>query len=103
MALLVVYGINSRYGASNRQGLIFLLFGSFVAVGAVFSWAYLPDVQRWVVDEDGRRVLEQKTLEELGEGRERARQLGEVINIKDKWHDLKRRRASPATSQATEP
>lgn len=103
VALLVVYGINSRYGASNRQGLIFLLFGSFVAVGAVFSWAYLPDSQRWVMDEDGRRVLEQKTLEELGEGRERARQLGEVITVKDKWHDLKRRRASPEGSQVTEP
>ncbi|CCF38408.1 phosphate transporter [Colletotrichum higginsianum] len=103
VALLVVYGINSSYTAANRQGLIFLLFGSFVAVGAVFSWAYLPDSQRWTVDEDGRRVLEQKTLEELGEGRERARQLGEVITVKEKWHDLKRRRASPEPSQATDP
>ncbi|KAI3548487.1 phosphate transporter [Colletotrichum paranaense] len=104
VALLVVYGINSSYTAVNRQGLIFLLFGSFVAVGAVFSWAYLPDSQRWVIDEDtGRRVLEQKTLEELGEGRERARQLGEVITVKEKWHDLKRRRVSPSPSQATNP
>ncbi|GJC86884.1 inorganic phosphate transporter PHO84 [Colletotrichum liriopes] len=103
VALLVVYGINSSYTAANRQGLIFLLFGSFVAVGAVFSWAYLPDSQRWVVDEEGRRVLEQKTLEELGEGRERARQLGEVITVKEKWHGLKRRRASPEPSQATDP
>ncbi|KAK1840076.1 phosphate transporter [Colletotrichum chrysophilum] len=103
VALLVVYGINSSYTAANRQGLIFLLFGSFVAIGAVFSWAYLPDSQRWTIDEDGRRVLEQKTLEELGEGRERARQLGEVITVKDKWHDLKRRRSSPTPSQATDP
>lgn len=103
VALLVVYGINSSYTAANRQGLIFLLFGSFVAVGAIFSWAYLPDSQRWVVDEDGHRVLEQKTLEELGEGRERARQLGEVTTVKEKWHGLKRRRASPEPSPATDP
>ncbi|KAK2063859.1 phosphate transporter [Colletotrichum caudatum] len=103
VALFVVNWINSSYKAENRQGLIFLLFGSFVAVGAIFSWAYLPDSQRWTVDEDGRRVLEQKTLEELGEGRERARQLGEVITVKEKWHNLKRRRASPVPSRATGP
>ncbi|KAK1974755.1 phosphate transporter [Colletotrichum cereale] len=103
VALFVIYWINSSYKSEDRQGLIFLLFGSFVAIGAIFSWAYLPDSQRWAVDEDGRRVLEQKTLEELGEGRERARQLGEVITVREKWHDLKRRRVSPVPSQATGP
>ncbi|WDK18831.1 phosphate transporter [Colletotrichum graminicola] len=103
VALFVVYWINSSYKAENRQGLIFLLFGSFVAVGAIFSWAYLPDSQRWAADENGCRVLEQKTLEELGEGRERARQLGEVITVREKRHDLKRRRASRVPLQALGP
>ena len=98
VALLVVYGINSWYTSPNRQGLIFLLFGSFVALGAIFSWAYLPDVQRWV-DDGGVRVLEPKNLEDLGEGRERARQSGEVITVKEKWTELRRRRRTvPSTS-----
>lgn len=92
VALLTVYGINAWYSSPTRQGLIFLLFGSFVAVGALFSWAYLPDVQQWVIGESGKRVLETKNLEDLGEGRERARQAGEVISIKERWTEFKRRR-----------
>lgn len=91
MAVLLVFGINRSYKSETRQGLIFLLFGSVAAVGAIFSWAYLPDVQRWV-EYDGRKYLEVKTLEELGEGREKARLGGEVITIKEKFADLKRRK-----------
>lgn len=90
--MLVVYGINSWYGSSTRQGLIFLLFGSFMALGALYSWAYLPDVQRVVPDSGGRPRLENMNLEELGEGRERARHLEQVITIRDKIGRLKRRR-----------
>jgi MFS transporter, PHS family, inorganic phosphate transporter len=92
VALLLVYAINASYKEPNRQGLIFLLFGSAVALGAIYSWAYLPDVQRWVDDEDRGKVLETKNLEDLGEGREKARQAGEVITIKDKWAEFMRRR-----------
>lgn len=107
VAVLVVYGIDAGYASPTRQGLVFLLFGSFMALGAVFSWAYLPDVQREVVvvveeDEDdggggGRRgrsrtVLENRNLEDLGEGREKARLEGQVASLKDKWAELKRRR-----------
>jgi MFS transporter, PHS family, inorganic phosphate transporter len=49
-------------------------------------------VQRWVYDEDGKRVLETKDLEDLGEGREKARLAGEVITVKEKLADFKRRR-----------
>lgn len=91
VAVLVVYGINASYKSDSRQGLIFLLFGSVAAFGAIFSWIYLPDTQR-VIEDDGKRFLETKDLEELGEGRERARQNGEMVTFREKWEGLKRRR-----------
>ncbi|KAI1872450.1 hypothetical protein JX265_005330 [Neoarthrinium moseri] len=92
VALLVVYGINSGYTSSTRQGLIFILFGSVLAFGAIYSWAYLPDVQRLVYDEDGKKTLEAKDLEELGEGHEKARLEGEVVTVRQKVNDIRRRR-----------
>ncbi|OAA79985.1 phosphate transporter [Akanthomyces lecanii RCEF 1005] len=96
VAVLVVFGINKTYKSHTRQGLIFLLFGSVALVGAFFAWAYLPDSQRWVVeptgDGRGKRVLETKDLETLGEGRERARQAGELVTFKERWSDLRSRR-----------
>ena len=69
MAVLVVYGINAGYASRTRQGLIFLLFSAFMALGAIYSWGYLPDVQRVVYDgPDGKRRLETRSLEELGGG-----------------------------------
>ena len=91
VALFLVYWINSSYSSETKQGLIFLLFGSFVAFGAIYSWAYLPDVQRWVED-DGHKFLQTRTLEDLGEGREKAKAAGEVITLKEKWADFRRRR-----------
>ena len=88
VAVLVVYGINTSYSSSTRQGLIFVLFGSVLLLGAVYSWAYLPDPQR-------RRPgggFESKTLEELGGGRERARVEGEVITVREKVREIRRRR-----------
>jgi MFS transporter, PHS family, inorganic phosphate transporter len=101
VAVLLVYLINNVYEDDRRQGLMFILFGSVAAFGAIFSYAYLRDVQRWVV-EGGKKRLEAKTLEELGEGRERARQLGETITLKEKMSEIRRRRQvsrldSPAT------
>ncbi|KAG5993418.1 hypothetical protein E4U52_001980 [Claviceps spartinae] len=97
LAVLVVYGINSAYESDSRQGLIFLLFGSVAAFGAVFSWLYLPDSQRVIEDEDsGKKFLETKNLEELGEGWERARRNGEVVTIRARWQDVRSRlRRSP--------
>lgn len=92
VAVLIVYGINDSYYSETRQGLIFILFGSFVLLGAIFSWAYLPDPQRWVVEDDGSRYLESKTLEDLGEGREKARLAGEVITVPAKWDEFVRKR-----------
>jgi PHS family inorganic phosphate transporter-like MFS transporter len=100
--VLVVYGINSAYDDPHRQGLIFILFGSSVALGAIYSWAYLPDPQRWYFNEDGKRRLEQKTLEDLGGGREKAKQQGEVIGIRNKWRDIKQRRRRHTPSPGPE-
>ncbi|KAG6111074.1 hypothetical protein E4U31_004975 [Claviceps sp. LM219 group G6] len=100
LAVLVVYGINSAYESDSRQGLIFLLFGSVAAFGAVFSWLYLPDSQRVIEDEDsGKKFLETKNLEELGEGWERARRNGEVVTIRARWQDVRSRlRRSPISA-----
>lgn len=94
VAVLVVYGINSGYKSPTRQGLIFLLFSVFMAAGAVYSWAYLPDIQRRVVDRESGKTLrlENKNLEDLGEGRERARRDGEVVTVSEKLKELRRRR-----------
>jgi PHS family inorganic phosphate transporter-like MFS transporter len=101
--VLIVYGINSGYSSTTRQGLIFLLFATFMALGALYSWAYLPDVQRVVYggtgtgagagagagDGGGKKRFENRNLEELGEGFMRARQEGLVIGVGEKWEDLK--------------
>ncbi|KAJ4272315.1 hypothetical protein NW762_001028 [Fusarium torreyae] len=102
VAVLVVYGINQSYQAENRQGLIFLLFGSVAAVGAIFSWAYLPDSQRRV-EYDGKSYLESKTLEELGEGRVKARLAGEMVTIEEKWDAIKRRKRGSLRSDPSVP
>ncbi|AEO54259.1 hypothetical protein MYCTH_2296643 [Thermothelomyces thermophilus ATCC 42464] len=88
VAVLVVYGIRAGYDSPTRQGLVFLLFATFMALGAVASWAYLPDVQRPVPDGRGRTRLETRTLEELGEGYRRACLEGQVIGLRNKWEDL---------------
>lgn len=102
VAVIVVYGINQSYQAENRQGLIFLLFGSVAAVGALFSWAYLPDSQRRV-EYDGKSYLESKTLEELGEGRVKARLGGELVTIEEKWDAIKRRKRGSMRSDPSVP
>ncbi|KAM0391091.1 hypothetical protein ACHAQC_007271 [Fusarium culmorum] len=102
VAVLVVYGINQSYQAENRQGLIFLLFGSVAAVGAIFSWAYLPDSQRRV-EYEGKTYLEAKTLEELGEGRIKARLGGEFVTIEEKWDAIKRRKRGSMRSDPSVP
>lgn len=102
IAILIVYGINSGYKSATRQGLEFLLFSVFMALGAIYSWAYLPNLQRRMLSIDpgreglegrpARSRLETKSLEDLGEGRERAKRDGEITTVKEKVEELKRRR-----------
>lgn len=96
IAVLAVYGINETWESETRQGLIFLIFSIFMAFGAVCSWAYLPDIQRRVVDPgktvSGSARLETKNLEDLGEGWERARMDGERVTIHEKLERIRRRK-----------
>ncbi|KKA26031.1 hypothetical protein TD95_000328 [Thielaviopsis punctulata] len=105
VAIVVVYGINSSYQSSTRQGLIFILFGSVAALGALFSWAYLPDSQREVVDDEGsgKTRLESKTLEALGAGRAQAKRLGETVGVRGKLEELRRRRTPARAVVRPEP
>jgi MFS transporter, PHS family, inorganic phosphate transporter len=86
--VLIVYGVQTGYKSPDRQGMLFILFGGFMALGAVYSWAYIPDVARRDAD-TGKRAA--KTLEDLGEGRAKAKREGEVITVRDKWDEVKRK------------
>lgn len=107
IAVLVVYGINETYQSETQQGLIFLIFSVFMAFGAGYSWAYLPNIQRRRLVEDpwretdesegqaqggGKMIFETKNLEDLGEGRERAIRDGEMITIHEKVEMIRRRK-----------
>jgi MFS transporter, PHS family, inorganic phosphate transporter len=87
VAVFMVYGINTGYDSTTKQGLIFLLFACIGAVGAFYSWAYLPDIQRRTAD--GKLV--NRSLEELGEGLRRAEVEGQVFTFKENWRRLRRR------------
>ncbi|KAK0622653.1 major facilitator superfamily domain-containing protein [Immersiella caudata] len=84
IAIFMVYGINTGYHSATKQGLVFLLFAFVGAIGAIFSWAYLPDIQ---IKVDG--VLMNRDLEELSEGMLKARMQGQVFGIKEKWQGLR--------------
>jgi MFS transporter, PHS family, inorganic phosphate transporter len=84
IAIFMVYGINTGYDSANKQGLVFLLFAFVGSIGAIFSWAYLPDIQ---IKVDG--VLKNRDLEELSEGMMKARMQGQVFGIREKWQGLR--------------
>ncbi|PHH59760.1 hypothetical protein CDD81_2598 [Ophiocordyceps australis] len=96
VALLVVYAINQAYDSSTRQGLIFLLFGFVAVFGALFAWAYLPDLERR--SPGPPRSLETKTLEEMGEGWQKAQQMGEAFTFRDKCESVRLRWSSRHSS-----
>lgn len=87
IAVFMVYGINAGYDSATKQGLIFLLFACIGTVGAVYSWAYLPNVQRR--DADGKLV--NRTLEELGEGLRTAEIEGQNFTVRENWRQRRQR------------
>jgi len=65
-----------------------------MALGAVFAWAWIPNVQN-ARDEDGGLVLPSKTLEVLGEGlRHGSESSGAGLGFREKFTSLRRRRGS---------
>lgn len=89
--MVIVHVVKENFDGPNRQGALFMLFATFMFFGALCSWAYLPDVQRKIVD-GGKVRWANMTLEELGEGREKARREGQVITIKEKMGEIKAKR-----------
>ncbi|KIW00742.1 uncharacterized protein PV09_07726 [Verruconis gallopava] len=80
---------------TNALGYVFIIFGVVMAIGAFFAWAWIPDVQNGREEEGGLfkflKPLQNKTLEELGEGLARADQSGQRIGFRNKLLGLKRR------------
>lgn len=92
--LIILHFVHSNDPESDRLGYIFCIFGSVMGLGAVFAWAWIPDVQN-ARDEDGGLVLPNKTLEELGEGlRGGSETSGMSRGFRGKIARLSRRRGS---------
>jgi PHS family inorganic phosphate transporter-like MFS transporter len=99
---IVVALILSRIGVgsdpnTNALGYVFIIFGVVMALGAVFAWAWIPEVQDGRIEEGNRllpflKPVHSKTLEELGEGLARAGETGQKIGFRNKFGGLTRRR-----------
>lgn len=84
-------GVNANDPQSRFLGLVFIIFGFIMGLGAFFAWAYIPDVQNRR-DEEGGLKLPSKTLEELGQGLLKAEQDGQVIGFRNKFEKAFRSR-----------
>ncbi len=60
-------GIKASDPNSNGLGWVFIIFGFVMALGAVFAWGWIPDLQN-IRDLEGGFKLPSKTLELLGKG-----------------------------------
>ncbi|KAK0640297.1 Repressible high-affinity phosphate permease [Lasiodiplodia hormozganensis] len=65
-------GVKADDVTEENLGYVFVVFGCVMLTGTLFSWAWIPEVQK---KRDGRNGLRlpSKTLEELGKGMEAAR------------------------------
>lgn len=79
-------GILVKDPNSSGLGWVLVIFSVVMASGALFAWAWIPDVQNG--RQDGSLVLESKTLEELAEGRRKAEEEGQVIGMRKKIRQL---------------
>ena len=66
-------------------------FSFVVAIGFLFAWAWIPDVQHPGLRR-GRRVLVSMKLEELARGKRRAEEDGQIIEFRGKFSGLLRHR-----------
>ncbi|KAF2468446.1 phosphate transporter [Lindgomyces ingoldianus] len=85
VVLLILHYVHASDPVATTQGYIFIIFGIVMAIGAAFSWAWIPNIQAG--REDPRSLtLSNKRLEDLGGGYERAVVgEGECIGFRRKW------------------
>lgn len=81
---MVFGGVKASAPASNRLGYVLIIFGIVMGCGALFAWAWIPEVQNRR-DEDGGFNLPSKTLEDLGKGLRQAETEGQVIGFRRKF------------------
>ncbi|KAI1112284.1 MFS general substrate transporter [Nemania sp. NC0429] len=74
-------------------GWVFIVFGFVMALGAFFSWTWIPSVQHGRDPGNGFKIPS-KTLEVLGEGLVRAKRDGEITtmgeHLQGAWSQLKK-------------
>ncbi|KAF2668632.1 phosphate transporter [Microthyrium microscopicum] len=69
IVLAILNNIDAANPATFKQTAIFVSFGGVMALGALFAWLYIPNVQEIVREEGGIRRMENMTLENLGQGK----------------------------------
>jgi MFS transporter, PHS family, inorganic phosphate transporter len=85
VVLLILQYVHASDPSTTTQGYIFIIFGVVMAIGAVFSWAWIPNIQEGRQDPQSL-VLTNKILEDLGGGYERAViGLNENVGFRRKW------------------
>lgn len=79
-------GKSIRDPDSNGLGWLLIIFAGVMASGALFSWAWIPDLQN--TREGKSLALPSKTLEELAEGLPRAMAEGQAIGFRSRTRRL---------------
>jgi PHS family inorganic phosphate transporter-like MFS transporter len=93
IVLIILHFIRSNDPDSKQLWFIFVIFGFVMAVGAIFAFAWTPDVQNRH-ESGGEAKLPCKTLEELGEGLgHESLELASTIGFRKRWKSLMHQRA----------
>ena len=102
-------GVRVNEFGSAGLGWVFVTYGFVMALGAVFAWGWIPNLQQQRSAEGSPspppskgakrlRLLPSKTLEVLGEGVARARADGEAVGMRARFAGLLPRRTRRDTS-----
>jgi len=98
IVLIILHVINSSDPNSKQLGWIFIIFGCVMAIGAIFAWAWIPDVQMRR-DESGGLGLPSRTLEELGQGMGNPNlDWRQKVGFRRRWNAWRVRRADSDSS-----
>jgi PHS family inorganic phosphate transporter-like MFS transporter len=96
IVLIILYKVRSSNPNSNQLVYVFIIFGFVMAIGAVFAYAWTPDVQMRC-DIAERSALQNRTLEDLGEGLGKESlqaDQGGTLGFRNRWRSLKLRQRS---------